>query len=119
MQGYESVIILDPNVTDEDQQGLLEKYKQAVEAEGGQVVHQAPWGRRKLAYPVRKRDYGIFHLLYLDQTPTALTALERVLRFDDSVIKWMSVSIEDVEEEFTKFEKLKTEGSFAQKLTDR
>ena len=119
MQGYESVVILDPNVTDEDQQGLIDKFKQTVEGEGGQVLREALWGRRKLAYPVKKRDYGIFHLLYMDKNAAALTALERVYRFDDNVLKWMTVSIEDVDEEFTKFEKLKTEGSFAQKLTDR
>jgi small subunit ribosomal protein S6 len=119
MQGYESVIILDPNVTEEDQQGLLVRLKETVAGEGGSVVHEVPWGRRKLAYPVKKRDYGIYHLLYLDHSPNALTALERVLRYDDKVIKWMTVSVEDVDGEFGKFEKLKVDGSFAQNLSDR
>jgi len=119
MQGYESVIILDPNVTDEEQQGLLAKFKETFTGNGGNVVHEAPWGRRKLAYPVKKRDYGIYHLLYLDHAPKALGELERVLRYDDNVIKWMTVTVEDVESEFDKFEKLKTDGSFAQNLSDR
>ena len=119
MQGYESVIILDPNATEEEQNTLLDKFKEAVEGEGGNIVHLAPWGRRKLAYPVKKRDYGHYHLMYLDHTPSALTALERTLRFDDNVLKWLTVSVEDVEAEFGKFEKLKTEGSLAQNLSDR
>ena len=119
MQGYESVIIFDPNVTEEDQQGFLTKLKEGVEEQGGQIVRQAPWGRRKLAYPVKKRDYGIYHLLYLDRTPPALTAMERALRFEDNVIKWMSVTVEDVDGEFEKFEKLKDGGSFAQNLSER
>ncbi|MCZ6531643.1 MAG: 30S ribosomal protein S6 [SAR324 cluster bacterium] len=119
MQGYESIIILDPNATEEDQTGLLEKFKVTVEGEGGNVLHQTPWGRRKLAYPVNKKDYGYYHLMYFDRTPQALTALERVLRYDENVLKWMTVFVEDVDEEFNKFEKLKTEGSIAQNLSDR
>ena len=119
MQGYESVIIFDPNVTEEDQQGLLAKIQASIEGEGGQIVRQSPWGRRKLAYPVKKRDYGIYHLLYLDHAPAALTALERTLRYEDNVLKWLTVRIEDLDAEFDKFEKLKTEGSLAQNLSDR
>lgn len=119
MQGYESIIIFDPNVTEEDQQGFLTKLKDGVEEQGGQILRQAQWGRRKLAYPVKKREYGIYHLLYLDRTPDALTEMERTLRFEDNVIKWLSVTVEDVDSEFDKFEKLKEDGSLAQNLSDR
>lgn len=119
MQGYESVIILDPNATEEEQQGLLGKFKETVEAQGGNVVHQTLWGRRKLAYPVNKREYGYFHLMYLDHSPDAVKALERMFSIDDNVLKWLTVAVEDVDEEFNKFEKLKTEGSIAQNLSDR
>lgn len=119
MQGYESIIILDPNSSEENQAGLLAKFKETVEAKGGSVVHQVQWGRRKLAYPVRKLDYGTYYLLYLDRRPEALTALENVLRLDEGVLKWQTVSVDDVDTEFTKFEKLKDEGSMAQTLSDR
>ena len=119
MEGYESIIILDPNATEEDQQGLLGKFKETVEGEGGNVMHQTLWGRRKLAKFLFNVFHGYYHVMYLDQTPNAVSALERVLRIDESVLKWMTVAVEDVEEEFGKFEKLKTEGSIAQNLSDR
>ena len=119
MEGYESIIILDPNATEEDQQGLLGKFKETVEEQGGQIIHQTPWGRRKLAYPVKKREYGYYHVMYLDRTPVAVSALERAFHFDDNVLKWMTVAVEDVDEEFNKLEKLKSEGSIAQNLSDR
>lgn len=118
MLGYESIFIIDPETSDEDKNGLIEKYKTMVGNNGGQVLHHADWGRRKLAYEVKKRQYGIYHLFYLDKTPDALKALENSFRLDDSVLKWMSVSVEDVEKEFSDFEKLKTEGSLAQKLSE-
>jgi small subunit ribosomal protein S6 len=111
MEGYESIFILDPNVSDEDQQGALARYKETVEGQGGQVLHQTTWGRRRLAYPVKKRDYGIYHLLYLDRSPDAMKALENIYRFDENVIKWFTVAVEDVDAELEKFERLKTQGS--------
>jgi len=119
MAGYESIVILDPNTTEEDQKSLLEKMTQAVAGKGGSVLHRTLWGRRKLAYPVKKLDYGIYHVLYLDENPEALTAMETFMRYEDGVLKWQTVSVEDVEVEFAKFEKLKTEGSVAQNLSDR
>jgi small subunit ribosomal protein S6 len=118
MQGYESILILDPEASDEAQKETIEKYKSLIGTNGGQVVHHAVWGRRKLAYEVKKRQYGVYHLLYLDRSPQALRALENSCRIDDSIIKWMSVAVEDVNKEFEAFEKLKSDGSIAQTLTE-
>ena len=54
----------------------------------------------------------------MDRTPDALRALENTFRIDDSFIKWMSFSVEDVEKEFANFEKLTTEGSVAKSLSE-
>ena len=117
-KGYESIFILHPDTGEEDQEGLIEKYKSLIGTNGGQVLHHTTWGRRKLAYEVKKNQFGFYHLFYMDKTPDALRALENTFRIDDSVIKWLSVSVEDVEKEFADFEKLKTEGSAAQSLSE-
>ena len=118
VQGYESIFILHPDTGEEDQEGLIEKYKSLIGANGGQVLHHTTWGRRKLAYEVKKNQFGFYHLFYMDKTPDALRAMENAFRIDDLVIKWMSVSVEDVEKEFADFEKLKTEGSAAKTLSE-
>ena len=118
MQGYESILIFDPETTDEAQQQLIEKYKGLIGSAGGQVRHHVVWGRRKLAYEVKKREFGIYHLLYLDHAPDALRALENSFRIDDNVLKWMSVAVDDVDQELQAFEKLRTEGSLAQTLSE-
>lgn len=119
MKGYESVIIIDPNVTEEDQTTLLAKLLEIYTSNGGAVVNQATWGRRKLAYPVKKRDYGVYHLLYLDRTPDALKAMETQFRFEDGVIKWLTVAVEDVDSEFQKFERLRSDGSVYPQISER
>lgn len=118
MQGYESIFILNPESSEEDQKGLIEKYTGLIDANGGKVIHHTTWGRRKLAYEVKKHQYGFYHLFYLDKAPDALRAMENSFRIDDNILKWMSVSVEDVEKEYTDFETLKTEGSLALKLSE-
>lgn len=118
MQGYESIFILDPEVSEAQQTELTDKFKSLVTGQGGQVLHHAVWGRRKLAYEVKKREYGIYHLFYLDRTPAALQALEYQFRIDDNVIKYLTVGVEDVEKEHAAFEQMRSEGSLAQKLGD-
>lgn len=118
MQGYESILILDPETSDEAQTELIDKYKSLVGNNGGQVLHHTVWGRRKLAYEVKKREYGVYHVLYLDHAPDALRALEQSFRIDDNVLKWMSVSVDDVDQERENFDKLRTDGSIAQTLTE-
>lgn len=118
MQGYESIVILDPDVTQEQQDGLIDKFKGLVSSNGGQVVHHNLWGRRKLAYEIKKRSHGIYHLFYLDRTPEALQALENQLRIEDNVIKWLSLKVDDVDKEQQNFERLKNEGTIARTLSE-
>ncbi len=119
MKGYEIVFIVDPNVTDEGQQELLAKAKDLYTGAGGEVVHESNWGRRKLAYRVKKLDYGIFHLLYVSRAKEALRELENQFRFSPEVIKWQTVAVDDVDQEHEAFEQLRNEGSLAQKISDR
>lgn len=118
MQGYESILIFDPEIPDEAQKQLIEKYSSLIGSNGGEVVHHVAWGRRKLAYEVKKHEYGVYHVLYLNHAPEALRALENSFRIDDNVIKWMSVAVDDVGKEFEAFEKLRSDGSLAQTLSE-
>ena len=119
MQGYESIFILDPNTPDEAQTALVDKFRGLVQAQGGQVVQHVKWGRRKLAYPVKKRDFGVYHLFYVNHAPAAVKALESQFRYEEHVLKWLSVAVPDVEAEHANFEKLRTQGSLAKTLTER
>ena len=64
MKGYEIVFIMDPNLGEDGQKEIIDKAKSAYAESGGQISHETGWGRRKLAYPVKKREYGIYHVLY-------------------------------------------------------
>ncbi|MCZ6844123.1 MAG: 30S ribosomal protein S6 [SAR324 cluster bacterium] len=118
MQGYESIFILDPEIPEDEQNSLVDRLKGLIGSNGGNVLHHFVWGRRRMAYEVKKRQYGVYHLMYLDKSPEALRALENSFRIDEKVIKWLNISVEDVDKEFAAFEKLRTEGSVATTLGD-
>ena len=66
---YEVVVILDPSTPEEEQANLIERIKGYVAAGGGAVASVetgAPWGRRTLAYPIRKATEGYYSLLRLN-----------------------------------------------------
>ena len=69
---------------------IVERAKTLLEKGGGTLERHDPWGRRKLAYPIDKKDDGIYHLLTISATPETLDELSRVLKIDDDVLRHMA-----------------------------
>lgn len=90
MTEYEVLLLLDPELSDEKQAEIVERVKTLVEKDGGSFERHDPWGRRKLAYPVAKKDDGIYHLLTFASPAETLDELSRVLKIDDDVLRHMA-----------------------------
>ena len=82
---YEIMIILDPEADEEQQQEILERVQQLIRDGGGAVEHLNDWGRRKIAYPIRKHGDGRYVVITSEGVPTALEEIERVLSISDVV----------------------------------
>src|SRR5512143_1548635 len=94
MRTYELAIVADPRLTDEDFVGLVEEYKQLITSRGGEVVREESWGKRKLAYPIRKLTEGRYTFLYLQmepQTAALIPEVELRLGQNDKVLRFLSV----------------------------
>ena len=90
MTEYEVLLLLDPELSDEKQAEIVERAKTLVEQGGGTFDRHDPWGRRKLAYPIDKKDDGIYHLLTFSAPAETLDELSRVLKIDDDVLRHMA-----------------------------
>ena len=90
MTEYEILLLLDPELSDEKQTEIVGRVSTLVEQGGGTFERHDPWGRRKLAYPIDKKEDGIYHLLTLAATPETLDELNRVLKIDDDVLRHMA-----------------------------
>jgi len=88
---YEILLMLDPDLPEERQNEILTRVRELVERGGGTWVRQDAWGRRKLAFEIRKKTDGVYHLLEFDATPETLDELSRILKITDGVLRHMAV----------------------------
>jgi small subunit ribosomal protein S6 len=95
MRRYECVVILDPELPDDDIRTFTEKYGQLIKGSGGEVIKIEDWGAKKLAYLVRKKDKGRYILFDFVGMPALISELERQLKIADEVMKFLSVKLED------------------------
>ncbi len=58
---YELGVIIDPEVDPESETAALERLQAIITDAGGSLVEQNTWGRRQLAYPIRKKNFGVYH----------------------------------------------------------
>ena len=95
MRKYETFFIIDPDLTEEALTLASEKIKGIVNANGGGVLTYVPWGKKKLAYPVKKRTQGLYILMEYGGGPELVAELERNMRLDERVLKFITVKLED------------------------
>lgn len=95
MRKYETFFIVDPDLTDEVNAVIDEKLKNIVSANGGSVLDYNPWGKKKLAYPVQKRTRGHYVLMEYAGGPELVAELERNMRLDERILKFITVKLED------------------------
>ncbi len=90
---YETLVLLSPELAEENRKEILELITTIVDREGGKMIETDDWGMRQLAYPVEKQTRGYYvRLVY--EAPNALVAeLERNIRITDGIFKFMTVKL--------------------------
>ncbi|HET9242194.1 MAG TPA: 30S ribosomal protein S6 [Gaiella sp.] len=90
MTDYEILLLLDPDLPEERQTEVVGRVRTLIESGGGTVERHDPWGRRKLAYPIAKKEEGVYHLVTFSASAETLDELSRVLKIDDDVLRHMA-----------------------------
>ena len=95
MRRYEIVVILAPTLTEDEVEQSTETFQKAAEEKGAQIVEIEQWGKRKLAYPIKRHTEGIYIILTLEErSAEAVGELERRFKVSDSVIRFLTVRID-------------------------
>ncbi|BFU95463.1 MAG: 30S ribosomal protein S6 [Nitrospira sp.] len=94
MELYESLFIIRPSVTDEETNALIEKMKAVADKTGAQFIKAENWGRKKLAYEVRRERKGTYVYFYFKAPNNTVAELERAYRLEDNIIKFLTVHLE-------------------------
>ncbi len=87
MRQYELMVILDPELDDRTVQPSLEKFLTVISKDGGTVDNLDIWGRRRLAYEIKKKPEGIYAVANFTCEPATAKELDRQLGLNESVLR--------------------------------
>ena len=87
MRHYELMVILDPELEERTVAPSLDRFLNVVRQGGGAVDNVNIWGRRKLAYEIRKKGEGIYAVVDMQATPDVAKELDRQLNLNESVLR--------------------------------
>jgi small subunit ribosomal protein S6 len=107
MRNYEIIFILRPDITEEEVDKLITQMEGVVVGTGGKLEKVEKLGRRRLAYRVRKQREGLYVLFRLQSSGDTVKEFERRLKVTDTVIKYLSVRIDEDLERAEKFKALR------------
>ncbi|MBF0233558.1 MAG: 30S ribosomal protein S6 [Desulfamplus sp.] len=105
MRRYETIFIADPDLQDEARKNLFNKFTNLLAQTGGLLVKIEDWGNRKLAYEIKKKSRGHYLCLTYGGNGELVKELERNLRLDEKIMKFMTIVLEkEIDEEALKEE---------------
>jgi small subunit ribosomal protein S6 len=100
---YEVMYIIDTSVADDDVTRLSENLTTIVTDQGGTVTKNENMGRRQLAYPIGRKNEGHYMLLEIDGSGKEIAELERRMRVNDQVMRYITVRVDEDRRRAEKF----------------
>ncbi len=95
LRDYELTIVLRVGLEEEGLTALVDRVKGWVTAEGGNVVRTDHWGRRRLAYPIRKEREGYYVFMLVQTEPAQIVRVERNMRLSEDILRFLFVRVEE------------------------
>jgi small subunit ribosomal protein S6 len=87
MRRYELMLVIRPDVPDDKSQAVIDRVTRQITTGGGQILKVAPWGRRRLAYPIDRFREGSYHIILFAAPGGLLAELEHDLLINEEVIR--------------------------------
>ena len=91
MINYEVMFVIDPTLEDEKKDAAVERVKDIISAEGGELGETDVWGLRKLAYPIQKKNEGYYVVQQFKGESTLPLELDRRLKISDDYMRHIIV----------------------------
>ena len=94
MRRYELMLVLRPDVADDKSQAIVDRTTRGIVAAGGQIIKVAPWGRRRLAYPIDRHREGSYHIILFEAPSDAIVELEHTLLITEEVLRHLITRVD-------------------------
>lgn len=91
MRRYETIVIVDPDLNDDDRTSLFDRVKEIIPQQQGVLLKEDLWGTKKLAYEIKKKPRGFYARFDYCGMGPAVDEIERFFRIDDGVLKYLTV----------------------------
>jgi small subunit ribosomal protein S6 len=95
---YECVLIARNDVTQQQVEGIVDGITSQLETDGGTMIKREYWGLRSLAYRIKKNRKGHYMLIGLAANPTFVNEMERQLRLNEDILRFLTLSVDRIEE---------------------
>ena len=95
---YEHVFLARQDVSSQQVEALVEQFKSVIEQDGGKVAKIESWGLKSLSYRIRKNRKAHFTLLNIDAPPAAVAEMERQMRINEDVLRFLTIRVDELEE---------------------
>jgi small subunit ribosomal protein S6 len=95
MRTYETMLVLDPEMSKEQVEGFIERLKQFITDRGAEVLKIKEWGINTLAYTIKRRKKGNYILLYMNGSSALVAEMEKNLRLMEEVLRYLTVRQEE------------------------
>lgn len=105
MRHYEVLFIIKPTLTEDEIKAKFDFVKGVIEKNGGEIAGVVEMGARKLAYKIDKYERGIYFVIYFKSEPKLISELVRNLRYNEDIIRFLTVKYEN-KKEIAAWEKL-------------
>ena len=96
MRDYELVMVVDPEVGDEGLPGTVERVHRFIQERGGEIKNVDQWGRRRLAYPIRRFHDGYYAVAHFSADPPVLRPLEASLELAEDILRHLVVRLDEL-----------------------
>jgi small subunit ribosomal protein S6 len=94
LREYETIFVLDSSLDPDSIEGEINKVVQTISDNAGSVHEVQRWGRRRLAYPIRKKNDGVYTRIRFDGNNTVLSELDRKYQVNEQLLRYMTVVID-------------------------
>ncbi len=94
MNHYETGFILNPVLSDIQIKEAVKKFEDYLVSKGAEMIHKEDWGLKKLAYPIKHKKSGFYHLFEFKLAGEEITAYELEFRRDDSIMRYLTVRLD-------------------------
>lgn len=112
MRRYETIVIIDPDLSDDDRTAVLTRIQEIIPQQEGIFLQEDLWGIKKLAYDINKKPRGYYARIDYCGTGKVVDELERFFRIDDRIMKYLTVQLDsdaDAEQIKAQIEEAKAE----------